>query len=381
MQLGLDQLPDYLASHASGTRIGLLCHGASVDSRGQHVTAIAAGSQTTTLTTLFAPEHGLTGAAADMEAVDTVVHEPTGCTIHSLYGSNEASLQPSAEALGQIDLLVIDLQDIGTRYYTYSYTMAYCLEACAEAKIPVVVCDRPNPINGVTTEGPVQHDGFQSFVGRFPLPVRHGKTIGELATMFNDSIHAALTVLPMEGWNRHWHWHETGLVWKNPSPNMRSSDAALLYPGACLLEGTNVSEGRGTDIPFLQCGAPWIAGSPLVVRIAECDIPGLEVRPISFTPHARKFSGEFCEGVRFHVTDRKRFRPYRFGLALLWALAQSREFGWRTPAGNPPHTGLDAGPYEFNTEHPAIDLLTGSAQVRTAIDRGADLDTLLALAD
>ncbi|MBI4237724.1 MAG: DUF1343 domain-containing protein [Deltaproteobacteria bacterium] len=378
MQLGIDQLTDGLAHYAAETRVGVVCHAASVDSRGRHITTYFTDRQPGQLAALFGPEHGITTTAQDMEHVSTHADQTTGVPIYSLYGDSPASLRPTAAMLHGLDLLVIDLQDIGTRYYTYIYTMAFCLEACAAAQIPVVVCDRPNPINGVSVEGPLVQPGFDSFVGHYPLPVRHGMTIGELAMHFNKAYHlgAAVTILPLRDWDRASYWESTGLSWRHPSPNMRSVAAALLYPGMCLLEGTNISEGRGTETPFELCGAPWIDGEILANKLRHLRLAGIDYTPVQFTPTSRKFAGQQCGGVRLHVTDRDAFRAYEFGLALLWTLStlhvateNPREFGWRTPHGNPPHTGLDAGPYEFVIDRPAIDLLTGHDTVRQGINR------------
>lgn len=377
MQLGIDQLADYLTQHHRGARIGLLSHRPSRTQAGIPAIPLLATNAAWTLTTLFGPEHGGAGRAADMEGVATTREPSTGLPLYSLYGDSLASLRPTTTMLNNLDCLVIDLQDIGTRYYTYIYTMAYCLEACAAAGKPVIVCDRPNPLNGVSIEGRVVEPGFASFVGQYPLPNRHGMTIGELARYFNAAyrIGASLEVIPLHGWQRDWYWEDTKLPWINPSPNMRSPTAALLYPGLCLLEATNISEGRGTATPFEICGAPWIDGEVLANKLRYLHLPGIAFTPITFTPEHRKFSGQRCGGIRLTITDRSAFRPYAFGLALLWTVASlhvatenPKEFGWRTPAGNPPHSGLDAGPYEFVTDRPAIDLLTGSRAVRNGID-------------
>lgn len=372
MHIGLDRLTAHLEQHHRGQRVGLLCHQASVASDGRHAIEILKTNTAWQLTTFFGPEHGIEGLAADMEDVGYGEHGATGLPIHSLYGATTASLQPSPTALDACDVLVIDLQDIGTRYYTYIYTMAFCLEACAKAGKPVIVCDRPNPIDGVTVEGPLGSTEYRSFVGWHPLPVRHGMTIGELARYFNEtqSIGAELAVLEMDGWRRSGCWDKTGLPWIPPSPNMRSVDAAILYPGLCLLEGTNVSEGRGTDTPFQVCGAPWVDREDLAEVLGQFNFPGVCIASTRFVPSERKFAGKTCNGITIEVTDRHSIRPYAFGLALLYALADLDEFQWRTPQGNPPHAGLDAGPYEFNTEHPAIDLLTGGKEVRECIDGG-----------
>lgn len=378
MQLGIEQLVATLAEKFSGARIGVLCHAASVNVHGVHLLDLLANARGITLSAIFGPEHGVAGLAQDMEQVGLGVHPTFNVPVYSLYGDALASLKPAAGAVAQCDVIIIDLQDIGTRYYTYIYTMAMMLETCGATRTPVIVCDRPNPINGATIEGGLIEPGFTSFVGYHPLPVRHGMTIGELAHYFNAAYqyHAPLTVLPLQGWQRAQYWDACGMPWSNPSPNMRSLHAALLYPGMCLLEATNISEGRGTATPFEWCGAPWIDSGRLIEDLRTLQPDGIMLAPTTFTPQSRKFSGELCHGIHCNIVDREKFQSYRFGLALLVALAVQRggdtpstRFGWRTPHGNPPHAGLDAGPYEFVTDKPAIDQLTGSAHIRTWIDQ------------
>lgn len=380
MHVGLDKLTAHLRTHWRGARIGLLCHAASTTSTGQHAIGLLARNSHWYLTTLFGPEHGATTTAEDMEGVASVRDAATGLPLYSLYGDSPRSLKPTAAMLAHLDALVIDLQDIGTRYYTYIYTMTLCMKACAKLGRAVIVCDRPNPIDGVTVEGPLGAPGFESFVGLFPLPVRHGMTIGEIARYVNATrqVGAALTVLPMEGWNRASYGDQTGLPWINPSPNMRSLTAALLYPGMCLLEATNVAEGRGTATPFEHCGAPWIDGAALAAMPRAYECAGVTCTPTTFVPTARKYAGQRCHGIRCTVTDRTTFRPYAFGLALLHAVITSQQgFRWRNPSGPLP----DDGPYEFVIDRPAIDLLTGSDAVRAALDQRAPWPTLRALAD
>ncbi|MBI2346851.1 MAG: DUF1343 domain-containing protein, partial [Deltaproteobacteria bacterium] len=378
MRVGLDLLPDHLLAHHRGARVGLLCHSASIACDGRHAAEILAANSAWRLATFFGPEHGVAGLAQDLEGVSSTTDPATGLPSYSLYGDSFASLTPTTAMLRDIDLMVIDLQDIGARYYTYIWTTALCMKACSKAGKIVIVCDRPNPINGLTIEGPFPLPGYESFVGLYPLPVRHGMTIGEIARYCNwgHRLGAQLEVVPMDGWRREWYWDETGLPWRNPSPNMRSLTAALLYPGACLLEATNIAEGRGTNTPFEQCGAPWIDGDALADQLRELSLPGIAFASTEFTPTARKYAGQLCHGVRFTIADRATFRPYEFGLALLHVLAthhlvtrQPQRFRWRDPYGTPP----DDGPYEFAVDLPAIDLLTGSSRPRAAIDRGAKL--------
>lgn len=355
IRLGIDNLlkaPELLR----GKRIGAVLHQASRCSDGR--TTLDALSPFA-ITALFGPEHGLTTVAQDMEGVGHARDASRNLPVYSLYGDAFESLKPTREMCDGIDAFVIDLQDIGSRYYTYVYTMAFCMEAAARWDKSVIVCDRPNPINGVDLEGRMIDPGFNSFVGMYPLPVRHGMTIGELARYFNDDggIACDLKVIPMTGWTRGMFWDDTGLKWVNPSPNMRSLNAALLYPGMCLIEGTNVSEGRGTDTPFEVCGAPWVDGPALATLLTDRHLPGITFSATSFTPTFQKHAGKKCGGVRFTITDRNILRPYCTGLAVLWALAQQPDFTWRTER------------YEFVDHIPAIDLLTGSAAVRTQIDQ------------
>lgn len=375
MKLGLDHIADHLRAKWKGARVGLLCHAASVTSDGRHARNILASSGEWKLTTLFGPEHGASTSAQDMEPVPPLPRRRTSANntgptaaipTFSLYGATFDSLSPTPRMLADVDVLVVDLQDIGTRYYTYIWTTALCLRACARVGKPVIVCDRPNPINGVTVEGPTIEPGFESFVGLYPIPVRHAMTIGEVAQHVNTKhgIDAQLEIVQMDGWRREWYWDETGLPWVNPSPNMRSLSAATLYPGLCLLEATNISEGRGTSTPFELCGAPWIDGKDLARKLCQTDIGGIGIEAIEFTPLARKYADKKCGGVRFTITDREKFRPYEFGLTLLRTLATFKGFRWRDPSGYPP----DDGPYEFVTDRPAIDLLTGSPAVRREID-------------
>lgn len=362
--LGIDrflQTPeDYVAP---GARVGLLVHAASITSAGTHTVNAVLASSHMKLVRLFSPEHGVFGAAQDMVGVgnaDTYADIP----VKSLYGDTLESLWPEIEDLRGLDALIIDLQDIGTRYYTYIYTMAFCMERARDAGVRVIVCDRPNPLGGIKTEGRPQERGYCSFVGWYPLPVRHGKTIGELAHHFNtqETIHCELTVVDLKGWDRHALGMGPGRPWINPSPNMPNLQAALTYPGTCLIEGTNLSEGRGTTRPFEWIGAPFIDSKQWITALHALALPGVRFIPWSFEPMFQKWKGQTCHGVQIVITDPEIFLPYRTGLALIHTVHQlyPNDFKWRTE------------PYEFVSDRPAIDLLTGSSEFRKSVEVGND---------
>ena len=360
MRLGIDLLLNERRGLIDGKRLGLLAHAASVDASRAHTLDRLASGSGAKVTALFGPEHGFATKAQDMESVETHTDPTTKLPIYSLYGRDINSLKPMPEMLGGIDTLVVDLQDIGSRYYTYIWTAALCMEACADAKKGVIVCDRPNPIGGTLVEGPGMEQGFESFVGLFPIPNRHGMTVGEIVQLMNDQggMGVDLTVVPMEGWERGMSWPDTGLGWVNPSPNMRSYTAALLYPGMCLIEATNLSEGRGTDTPFTVAGAPFVDTDDLMAAFDELCLPGVHAAPTSFIPTRQKWAGKLCHGLRFVVTDPAEFRPYLTGLAFVWLchkMYSSQGFQWRND------------PYEFVSAQPAIDLLTGSSTFRESI--------------
>jgi uncharacterized protein YbbC (DUF1343 family) len=281
--------------------------------------------------------------------------------IYSLYSETR---EPTAEMLAGLEALVIDLQDVGTRIYTYIYTMANCLRAARAHDLPVVVCDRPNPIGGVAVEGPMLESGFESFVGQFPIPMRHGMTIGELARLFNDhfGIGAKLEVVVMPEWSRTTFYDETGLPWVLPSPNIPTLESAVVYPGTVLLEGTNVSEGRGTTKPFEIVGAPWVDPEALAGRLNASGLPGVFFRPALFEPTFHKHAGTSCGGCQIHVTDRGTFRPVETGLVVLQAIREMNPaaFAWREP------------PYEYEYRLAPIDILCGTSTVRERLERGED---------
>jgi uncharacterized protein YbbC (DUF1343 family) len=353
-----------------GKRVGAIVNPTSVDARFRHLADLLADAEGVTLGALFGPEHGVRGEAQYMVAVDEARDARTGVPVHSLYGSTFESLSPKPEWLRGLDALVFDIQDVGSRYYTYVYTMALVMQVAARAGVPFYVLDRPNPLGGALMEGNLVREGFRSFVGLYPIPNRHGMTAGELARLFNarEGFGAELHVVPCAGLRRDMEWEATGLPFLPPSPNMPTPDTARVYPGMCLLEGTNVSEGRGTTRPFEQFGAPWLDPDQLLERLAREELPGVTFRPVRFTPTFDKFQGQSCAGAFIHVTDRQAFRPLRTGVAITQAVhdVAPKHFAWRADA------------YEFVEDVPAFDLLCGTDQVRRGIEQGAPLDRLFA---
>lgn len=364
---GLDVLVD-TPELVGGRRWALLANHAAVTATLDPARGALLGADVGPLLRLFAPEHGLDGVAQDMEAVEDVNDPVTGCTVRSLYGSSAATLAPSEQDLADVDVLVIDLPDIGTRYYTFAATMDAAMSACEKAAIEVMVLDRPNPIGGVVREGGSVEPGFESFVSQVPTPVRHGLTLGELALLLQRERYAGLelTAVPCRGWRRDAWWDETGLPWVPPSPNMPTLEAAALYPGLCLVEATTLSEGRGTTRPFNLVGAPWVEGGELVRQLRALDLPGVAFRAARFRPEFGKHALEICSGVELHVRDRRSLEPLALGLYLLQQIhdLHGDRFEWRPE------------PYEFVSDVPAIDLLTGSAEARNHIEQGLPLESL-----
>jgi uncharacterized protein YbbC (DUF1343 family) len=345
----------------AGRRVGLVCNPASVDADLRHAADRLAEAPDVTLAALFGPQHGFRSDVQDNmiesgHAQDTRRRIP----IYSLYSETR---EPTAEMLRDLDLLVIDLQDVGTRVYTYIYTMANCMRAAARHGVRVVVCDRPNPIGGEAVEGARLDPSCSSFVGQFAIPMRHGMTIGELARMFNDAfgIGAAVDVVPLEGWRRGLYFDETGLPWIIPSPNLPTLDSAIVYPGAVLFEGTQLSEGRGTTRPFELVGAPWIDGERLADAMNARQLPGVRFRPVVFEPTFQKHARQACGGCQIHALDRSSFQPLRTAVELIeeFRLQDRARFAWRQP------------PYEYETIKMPIDILYGSGRLREAIDSGA----------
>ena len=338
----------------------MVCNPASVDRDLNHIADSLAVHRGARLTAIFGPQHGFRSDVQENmiesgHARDAARHVP----VYSLYSETR---EPTADMLRDVDLLVIDLQDVGTRIYTYIYTMANCLVAARKHGIKAIVCDRPNPIGGDGVEGPMLERGFESFVGLYPLPMRHGMTIGELARLFNDEfgIGADLEVIPMQGWSRGMYFDDTGLPWVLPSPNIPTPDSTVVYPGTVLFEGTNVSEGRGTTRPFELLGAPWVEAEPFAAALNRLGLPGVRFRPAVFEPTFHKHAQTSCGGCQIHVLDRATFRPVETGVALLAAFRASDpdRFLWRDP------------PYEYEHEKPPIDILAGSTALRDQIEAG-----------
>lgn len=353
-----------------GRKIGLVTNQSAVTSDLRHAVRLLHAGRGWKLTALFGPEHGLWGEAQDMAHVAHSTDPLTGLDVYSLYGASHEQLSPPEEVLKTLDALVIDLQDIGSRYYTFIYTMALCMRAAAPLGVRVIVLDRPNPIDGIHLEGNIREERYSSFVGMFPLPTRHGMTAGELARYFNARFNLGcdLVVIPMKGWSRTMWWGDTGLPWIIPSPNMPTVFTAAVYPGMCLVEGTNLSEGRGTTHPFELFGAPWLEPFRFADALNALELPGARFRPHYFLPTFQKHAGKVCGGVELHVTDRSVFEPYRTGLHCVKVarLMDPDKFDWRRE------------PYEFVSDRLAIDLLAGTDHYRHLIEAGGDVDAWVA---
>lgn len=359
IQTGLDVLLASSRGDLANRKIGLLTNQASVNSELVHNRLLLHQKYGGLLTTLYAPQHGFYSEKQDnmVESADCT-DEVTGLPVYSLYGDVR---KPTEEMVDNIDILLIDLQDVGTRVYTFIYTAAYCLEAAAEHGKKIIVLDRPNPIGGIEIEGNILEKECSSFVGLYPIPMRHGLTLGEFLLMINEefSIGAELEVVPMIGWERSMLYTDTGLPWVYPSPNMPTIDTALVYPGQVIWEGTNCSEGRGTTRPFELIGAPYFTTDEILEYIRGADLPGCFLRPILFQPTSGKWAGDVCKGFQLHVTDHKEFLPYRTSLTLLKAIIKlyPKEFEYKAP------------PYEYEYERLPMDLILGSTGIRMSLER------------
>jgi len=373
VKLGLTRL--FESRLLDGLRVGAILNPTSVDPTLRHLADLLHEAAGIELAALFGPEHGVRGDAQYLQEIDAAVDPRTGVPEHSLYGKDFASLSPRDEHLRGLDALVFDVQDVGSRYYTYLASMGLAMQAAARRKLRFVVLDRPNPIGGAAVEGGVVHRGFESFVGLWPIATRHGLTAGECARLLNAPVEqngfgigCDLQVVQMGGWSRDMLHGDTGLPWVMPSPNMPTLETALVYPGLCLLEGTNLSEGRGTTRPFEIWGAPWLDGQRLAEALAGEKLPGVRFRACAFTPTWDKHRGTRCHGLQIHVTDPRAIEPVRLGAAcIVHARAQDpARFRWRTEK------------YEFVENIPAIDLLTGSPDFRAGVDAGKSVAELCA---
>jgi uncharacterized protein YbbC (DUF1343 family) len=360
---------------SSGTlraqRVGLVCNPASVDHRLQHIVDLTLGDAELNITALFGPQHGFRSDVQD-NMIETPHAEYQGgakkrVPLYSLYSDTR---EPTADMLRDVDVLVVDLQDIGTRIYTYMYTMANCMRAARKQGKRVIVCDRPNPIGGIEVEGITLEPGNESFVGQYSIPTRHGMTIGELARLFNAhfGIGADVEVIAMEGWRREMYWDATGLPWVMPSPNIPTLDSAIVFPGSVHIEGTTASEGRGTTRPFELVGAPWVRAEAFAAALNARQLPGVYFRPVVFEPTFQKHARVACGGCQIHVLDRLAFKPVLTGVAVIDELraADPSSFAWKSP------------PYEYEHEKMPIDVIAGSKSFREAIDAGERAEQIAA---
>ncbi len=360
MRVGLEVLVHDESKSFAGQRIGYLSNQASTDRHFIHGRVLLQQKYGDRLTCLFSPQHGFFSDKQDnMVESDHDVDAVTGLPIYSLYGEHR---RPTPEMFGALDVLLIDLIDVGTRVYTFLYTMAYCLEVAAQLGKKVVVLDRPNPIGGEKIEGNLLQSDCRSFVGLYPLPMRHGLSFGELALFINREfgIGAELEVVKLKGWQRSMLFRDTGFPWLCPSPNMPTPETALVYPGQVIWEGTNVSEGRGTTLPFEFVGAPYWQHPAILQRLEKTELPGCYLRPIVFEPTSGKWAAESCCGFQVHVTNPARFLPYRTSLALLQAalLLYPENFQYKQP------------PYEYEFERLPMDLILGDQRVRLQLEEG-----------
>ncbi|GGB47349.1 exo-beta-N-acetylmuramidase NamZ family protein [Fictibacillus barbaricus] len=360
---GLERLLENDMSVLEGKKVGLITNPTGIDRNLNSIVDVLYNHPNIELKALYGPEHGVRGSAQAGQYVEFYTDPATGLPVYSLYG---ATKKPTPEMLEGIDVLVFDIQDVGTRFYTYIYTMAYAMEAAKENNIPFVVLDRPNPLGGEQVEGPVLDPTYSSFIGLYPIPLKHGMTVGEMAHLFNEEfgIGADLKVVEMKGWKRSWAYEDSGLEWVLPSPNMPTKDTALVYPGSALIEGTNVSEGRGTTKPFELIGAPFINGDQLAKKLNEEALPGVKFRSASFIPASSKHVGKLSHGIEIHVTDDKLFQPVLTGITLVKAIHD-----------------LYPNDFQFRAEDSRgisfFDLLVGNGWIREYIESGRSVDDIV----
>ncbi|RKZ25279.1 DUF1343 domain-containing protein [bacterium] len=367
VKTGLDNLIEMDFSPIQNANIGVLCNASSVDSNLRHIVDVLVDSNNIPKV-IFAPEHGLYGYAQDQVGVSSIIHKKYELPIISLYGETFDSLMPKPEDFSALDIVIVDIQDVGSRYYTYVWTASMILEIARATDTKVLVLDRPNPIGGKILEGSVQENDYLSFVGLYPLPIRHGMTVAEILNYVNRyyQIGADIETIPMSGWNRDMWFDETGLLWVMPSPNMPTLNTAEVYPGMCLLEGTNISEGRGTTRPFEIFGAPFVNPYELVEKLELCNLNGVKFRPLFFTPTFNKYAGQICGGAQIHILDRDEFRPVITGFAMIKSIYElyPDKFSFSPP------------PYEYERNKLPFDILTGSSRWREMILKKAKLSEI-----
>lgn len=366
IKLGIERLLDERIDLLKGARIGLVCNQASVNHEFHHAADLLHQHPKINLTTLFGPQHGIRGDVQDnMIETEHATDRTTGLPIYSLYSETR---EPSEEMLREVDIIVVDLQDVGTRIYTFVYTLANCMRAAKKLNKKVIACDRPNPINGKQMEGVVLDPAFASFVGQFPIATRHGMTFCELGRMFNEAfgIGSDLECVKMDGWSRELWYDETDDPWVFPSPNMPTLDAATVFPGSVHLEGTQMSEGRGTTKPFELIGAPYIDADQYANALNALGLPGVYFRSCVFLPTFQKHGGKACGGIQIHVTNRETFRPAISGIAVVKTAFDmyGDEFKWKNP------------PYEYEYDKNPFDVIAGTSKIREAIERGDSLDSI-----
>ena len=363
VKTGLKKVLAQPRNYIKGFRLGVICNQSSVNRKFRHIADLFYQNDEINLVALFGPQHGIRGDVQDnMVETEHKTDARTNLPVYSLYSETR---EPTAEMLENLDALVFDLQDVGCRVYTFIYTMANAMKACAELDKKFIVLDRPNPIGGIAVEGNVLEKGHESFVGQFPIPMRHGLTVGELAKLFNEefSINCDLEVVEMDGWKREFYLDETDAPWISPSPNMPTVDTAVVFPGTVFLEGTQISEGRGTTRPFEIVGAPFINGYELAEMLDGFDLPGAIFRPTEFLPTFQKSAGENCGGVFLHVTDRQTFKPVITGIAIIKAIYDlyTEKFAWKTT------------PYEYVFDRNPFDVIAGTLQLRKYIEENKSL--------
>ena len=363
--IGLENLIADPPEQLRGKRLGLLSNPASVDGRFNHASRLIHHFFPGQLKVLFAPQHGFYAEKQDnMIESDHYMEPELKIPVYSLYSETRI---PSRQMFDQIDVLLVDIQDVGTRVYTFIYTVSFCLEIASMLKKQVVILDRPNPIGGTQVEGNILLKEYASFVGRFPVPMRHGLTIGEISQFFNQQFHIGcdLTVIPMTGWKRQMYWQDTGLSWIPPSPNLPTVQSCMVYPGQVIFEGTNISEGRGTTLPFEQFGAPFLDTKKIKAE-ADKMIKGAFLRPVNFEPTSGKWQGNVCKGFQIHITSTDEFKPYFSSLILIQLIIKHHKDEFKF---NPP-------PYEYEFEKMPIDLILGSKTLRKKITCLEDLTVL-----